>query len=461
MGEFSFSKLPDCIEDYACFYNPGTGYVRGEELKEIKERGDEEARMKWLYFFPVDEDVVGKHQKQEIIYREAAIFWANSKLEGGRKSFIKGAAICGILSFAALFIWAYLAIVTIFMLGFLGIKYLVKKSRLEQKIAQMKKEISILQDEIDHLLKQVETFKDAEKIEEMLKEEVKKLELKSIGEIVSEDIDNEGLLDKYIKSRRTDKYFGVRSLLIDGWGIMQPFKVRGAGGDFEKTGLHRIIESLGEKSLAVGFDTQLNPLFRVYYFQFIFLLEKNMNVASFFYDFINKKKYGTKLETFQYPHVTNFSIRETEMEESQIKGLGQLMRPMVDNSKVADILLKQELQSFSITVSSGSQFKCVLVDEVVRNGLNKWFEAIDAKREIMELDPDDPKLKEKFTDNTPDGPKVDHEKLAEYVEEKKREIKDKIKRHENIKDDFENVSKAREAIKEVKSGVERFACHVN
>jgi hypothetical protein len=458
MSEFNFSRLSNCIEDYPFFYNPGTGYVTGEELREIKERHDEKAKMKWLYFFPVDKEAVGMQQKQNIVYREGRIFWAEWNLEKERKTFIIQSAVIGIFSIIVVFIWLPLVVVTLGILGFLGIKYLLSKSRWEKQIAKMKREISILKDEIEQLLKQVESFQDAGKIEQMLKEEVKNLELKSISDVVSEEIDNETKLDNYIKSQRTDKYFGVRSLLIDGWGIMQPFYVRGAGGDLEKTGLHRILEDLSKKSLAVALDTQLNPIFRVYYFQFIFLLERNINVASFFYDFIKKQKYGTKLETFQYPHITNFSIRETEMDDSQIENLGQLMRTMVDNSEI--MFLKKEFQSFSLTVASGAHFKCVLVDEVVRNGLNKWFEAIDAKREIMKLDPNDPELKERFSYIISEGnkkvKKVNMEKLNEYIEKKKKDVKEKIKLYESIKDDYENVSKAREVLKEVKSGVERF-----
>ncbi len=430
MSEFSFSRFSNCIEDYRCFFNPGTGYITGQELKEIKQKGDEEAKKKWLYFFPVDIEEVGKSQKQEIASREREICTTKYSIDKERQNFSNKAVFFGILSFVAIVILFPLILVTLGILAFHYVKYRSAKSTLENRIAQKNREISILKDEIEFLLKQVETFRDKEKIENLLKNEVKKLELKAISEITSENIDSETQLNNYIKSQQTDKYFGVRSLLIDGWGIMQPFKIRGVGGDLESTGLQRIIEELGERSLAVGLDTKYNPIFRLYYFQFIFLLEKNINVASFFYDFIQRRKFGSKLETFQYPHITNFSIRDTEMEEFQIKGLGQLMRSIVDdNPQVTDIFLKYTLQAFTLTVASGAHFKCVLVDEVVRNGLNKWFEAIDAKREVVESDTD---------------------------EKRKSELIKKIKRYEEIKD-YENVSKAREVIKEVKNGVERFA----
>ena len=85
MCEFYFSKNSKNIEDYRCFYNPATGYITGEELKEIKNRGDEDAKKKWLYFYPVDKEAVGIPQKQEIFYREGLIYLADWLLEKERK----------------------------------------------------------------------------------------------------------------------------------------------------------------------------------------------------------------------------------------------------------------------------------------------------------------------------------------------------------------------------------------
>lgn len=454
MGESKFSKFSDRLEDYQCFYNPATGYVTGAELLKIKKEANEKAKKKWLYFFTVDEEAVGAPQKLEIFFREVVISLIEDSLKEKQTYFlIRAIPTAIVMIILLLFIFAPLTLIPLGYLGFLGVKFFFPKLKLDKKIGEMQNEITKLKDEIEQLLNQVERFNDAGEIEAMLKKEVKRLEFKSISEVVHSEIDRDDLLDSLIESDHTDRYYGVRSLLIDGWGMMQPYHIQNSRGEFEKTGLNRVINDLGINSLAVGLDTESNPLFRVYYFQFIFLLENNLNVVSFFYDFIHREKYGRKQESFQYPHVTSFAIRESEMDESQVNALGELMRPMFSDPNIPNIFLKQDFQSFSLSMADGSRFKCVLVDEVVRNALNEWFKAIDAAKEFLKLDPNDPKLKEKFTFNGV----FNKEKMEEYIKQKKIEMEEKRKLYQTIKQNYENVSKAREALKEVSSGVERYA----
>jgi hypothetical protein len=155
---------------------------------------------------------------------------------------------------------------------------------------------------------------------------------------------------------------------------LQPDKQRGPIG-LEPTGLRRAKEQLQEKGLTwrVGMDGQ--PIFRLQFFQYIFPLEKNLNICTYFYDFVTRRMYGRRLETFQYNHVTNYALREVEaQEESWISDYGA--------STVAGMLHDKVLKAFTIAVSSGNHFRCILVDDDIVGFMNEWMKHEEKFREL-------------------------------------------------------------------------------
>src|SRR5262249_32674971 len=125
------------------------------------------------------------------------------------------------------------------------------------------------------------------------------------------------------------------------------------------------------------------PIYRLMYLQYVYLLEKNINVYGFFYDFVTRQQYGKRSETFQYNHVSNFSIREVELEEEAwVGGLG-LGAAFTGN------LFGKEINAFSLTVAGGASFRCVLVDDAVVQGMNEWLKQQEKWMELKGEAPDE------------------------------------------------------------------------
>jgi len=135
----------------------------------------------------------------------------------------------------------------------------------------------------------------------------------------------------------------------------------------EKTGLERIRRDIGAKIATWWYSNTHHPIFRVLYLQFLYLLPKSISVYGCFYDVVTREHYGMRSETFHYNHVANFSINAAELEVPDWLQELHLPESFMKN------LFGQEVNVFSLTVSSGTHFRCTLIDDAVIDAINCWL----------------------------------------------------------------------------------------
>lgn len=200
------------------------------------------------------------------------------------------------------------------------------------------------------------------------------MEMECLAEIVHCPVDADNI-GQIIRHTQIPHHI-CRGMLLDSWGTLQPRKLKSEFGE-ESTGLDKVFKELGPAARTFRLGTRPEPLYRIMYLQYVFLLEKNINVYGFFYDFITRKKYGCRSETFQYNHVTNFAIRKIEFEEQDRWGtLGCV------EGRAGD-----ELEAFSLAVASGANFRCVLVNRAV---VERMHERVHNNSKLAELESEAP-----------------------------------------------------------------------
>jgi hypothetical protein len=186
------------------------------------------------------------------------------------------------------------------------------------------------------------------------------------------------------------------------------------------------------------------PVYRILYVQFIFLLERNVNVYGFFYDLVTRERFGTRRETFQYRHITNYSIREIELEEQAwMKGLGL-------SDAFIKLLFGEEVNAFSLAVSSGSHFRCVLADETVIRNMNEWLKSDKKYRDLEESTLDYSAVLRQFGG--------DEQKANELLEQEKRRRREVLRALEQERRLVEerDTHLAEKALAEIRRCVEEF-----
>ena len=151
-------------------------------------------------------------------------------------------------------------------------------------VRQNEREIELLEGEIRHLLGQVPESVKAVNIERWLAEEIAQMELACLGDFLSKMI----TLDNIAEHIQHD--FGdprVKGLLVDSWGFLQPVSQKGPMG-IESTGLGKAWDDLESHVATWQIGSNGIPVFRVLFLQYIFPLERNLNICSFFYDFVTR-----------------------------------------------------------------------------------------------------------------------------------------------------------------------------
>jgi len=388
--QFKFSGHPNFIEWYQCYDDLSSKvWLDGMELKKYAEFWDERAIAKWNFFYRPFRAVVGRPQKKMINERRKAIQVCEKICDEERLAISREQERIR-KAVSLLTIWLVMATIAAVGLLFLS-KWLVLLpvaggvlafqkfheergdarahifhseavlSEKSAKIEQNRQELNILGQEIEELLKQIPRIVESPLVENWLTEELAELECVCLSEFLSRPIERTAI-SEYILQDFGDPR--VRGILVDSWGLLQPFSQEGPFGH-EGTGLGRAQHALEDKIGTWQAGNTGVPYFRLLFLQYIFPLEKNLNICSFFYDFVTRRDYGKRLETFQYNHITNYSIREVELEEpwTEDQGLASMAR----------LLQGKTPKAFTIAVASGNHFRCVLVDEEIVDALNEWL----------------------------------------------------------------------------------------
>jgi hypothetical protein len=415
--KFKFSGHPSYLEWYRCYDDLSIKeWLDGMELKQHKGTWDERAIAKWNFFYRPFKPVVGRPQQKMIRERQASICVCEAYIaecsanisqqkEQLRRSLshvIAGLVFLGMITTWLLFKDSALFVVPIAIVVVVIKNYyktrtegLRRISELEESmkkynsaIETSKREIGLLETEIRRLLEQIPQHADAINITNWLNEELAEMECVFLGEFLSKPV-TRAEIGRYIPQNFGDPR--ISGLLIDSWGFLQPTSQKGPFGQ-EGTGLRRAKEDLKNHLATWQVSPDGNPVFRLLFLQYIFPLEKNLNICSLFYDFITRRCYGKRLETFQYNHITNYSIREVEPEEE----------PWIGESGLVSMnhLLQGKIpKALAIAVASGNHFRCVLVDEDIVDALNEWMTHEEKYKELEASMLKDSELETKFKGN--------------------------------------------------------------
>jgi len=360
---FSFSGLSKRLEWYKAYDDlANTFWVDGKEYLDHPE-WDERQRQKWRFFYRPQPTAVGRPQKkmikerQDLIARETAVI-----TELDQQVALNGAlTVLGVA--LSVWLWAYFLVLP---LGFLSVKlarFVPARLASNKAIERARSEISLLEGEVRELIAQIPATPSLKLIDAWRWDEIRNLEYKCLSEILNVDV-TAANIGKFIKHKAITA--PVHGILIDSWGLLQPSRVLGPHGP-EKTGLERVCGDIGDRIATFAIGSDERPLYRLMYLQYIYLLDKNINVSAFFYDFVTRKHYGKRSETFQYNHVSNFSIREMELEEAVWAGGLNVAAAFTGT------LGGKEINALSVTVAGGASFRCVLVDDAVVQGMNEWL----------------------------------------------------------------------------------------
>ena len=432
---FETSGKPNYIEWYKCYDDPSKDtWIDGMEFKN-NPQWDELQKLKWNYFYRPLPSLVGRPQKRTIkkLQKEnKALTEQISELNKILIFIIIGAVIGFLVSLSVNEMLVLLAIIA----GVVG--YLIKfieKSNLTKILESNNTTIIHLRKEIEFLKQQIPERPPSKIIEKHLIGELRAMEMKCLSEIINANVDHDKMDDLIRHEPISDI---VRGLLIQGWGLLQPSSINGPFGS-EKTGFDRVTADIGNKIATWRISKSGSPLYRVLYIQYIFLLDKNINVYGFFYDFITRKPYGKRSETFQYNHVSNFSIREVELDGDEFT------EELYISKTLTRKLFNKEINAFTLAVTSGEHFRCVLIDDAVVEGMNEWLDVNKMFEEALSYEysdlPNDSKLKEKWGSLVDDD--IDKGKILQEIVREKLSLEQK------------GIPVARKALQQVRIGVER------
>lgn len=374
-GRFSTSGLPNYLEWYECYDDPAQeGYIDGMELVRNTE-WDDRTRRKWLFFYRPVAVAVGRPQ-QALIHQELGRI-AEAQRE------IKQ-SIAGVVGLLLLFVavrlvgfeclWGLTTFLNV--VGDLALGVYIATRGLA--IRDARERVAALEGEIRELRRQIPPVPGSSEMEDLLRQEMRELEPKLLGEILGAGSDDPAIHEAVRAKLARHQDDLEHGLLVQGWGILQPKTIKGPAGA-EGTGLETALKDLGGSAATWRPSASGRPICRFLYLQFIFPLDRNLNVYSMFYDFVTTKPYGRRADTFQYSLVTNFYVRQVEV------GEGAWVRDVELPASFRGGFFDREIEAFALVNASGAMVRCVLTDAAVLQAMADWLKCSSNRRKLEGL----------------------------------------------------------------------------
>lgn len=462
-SRFPTSGKPSYVEWYRCFEDLGTAeLISGTELFDNWDNWKEDVRNRWLFFYRPLRSMVGRPQRRAIDESKTRIALARNQIASAQQKALLWGSFS--LGFGLVFsIW--LGRLGILFLGLLagaviGLDFLRRKILLERQIAQHQTRIDELESEIINLKAQIPKLGDRnaaqESIVRLIQEREKRLLNETLGPGVPEDDLFANIQHEKLPSNNR---FGLHCLLVEGWGAVQRSTHRTPYG-VEDTGLKRATRELGKRILSWRPGSDGYPIFRLSYLQFIFLLEKNINVSSLFVDLVTDKTFGNRSESFQYGHVTNFTLREVDFENE------------LDHLQAIGLPAKfhfEDVHEMAVAVASGAHFRCAITDQEILDSLNKSIEPETRLKALFDDQWSEPSLSEttsfskqsannaeevrSFKKKHKEIRQESHQKASQELRQELEESMDRLAQ--------ESLTAARQAVQEVRRQVENFVQQVD
>ena len=377
-GLFTHSRQPGDIHDYRCFDDQSKNrWITGDELKDNPDWGARE-KEKWYFFYrPYNyANNIGSYQKEKIRERLPVINGLREELS----SFNALRYFSIFLLFVILGLCIYVQSWGAILIPLLALIFFhLKVQDCSEKLRDVEYECNIFKSEIDHLLTQQQMILtnrvSSDDIIDMFWYDIRGLENEILREhfndeperVISEVEEFYPQVDlKLSPNKRVSDppFFPV----IPSWGLLQSVS-RSLRDGTQSTGLKAAGREIGDNIATFRKLSDGTPLYRLWYIQNLFFREKNINVISYCFDFITGKSYNTSVETFQYNHISNSSYSDDDVSY------------MVDESLVSDFGLEDEfaksvygceVKVISFSSTSGRFFRCVLPNNNVVDGLERW-----------------------------------------------------------------------------------------
>jgi len=374
---FSTSGFPRYLEWYRCYMEPSTRRpVDGLEYRRHEHDWDDWAKAKWRFFYRPVKALVGRPQKREIEKARAAIEGWRRRVDHAKVAMIRDGILALLVAWLFYSLQEALAVLPVIVGGIRLLVLSQERGKGRKAIEGWEGRIAGLKGEIRELLTQIKSYPETEEIEERYGEEVCLMERTNLAEVVNKRSADETLFDEvaHVPLQRDNPY-GLHTLLVEGWGALQPASNPGPLGE-ESSGLQWVLEDVGRGLTTWRRGTRGQPLYRVVYLQYVFLLDKSITVCAYFYDFVSGNRYGRRSETFQYEHVSNYALREVGLEEEEWVEKVNVPRALRQQ------LFGQEINAFVLAVSSGAHLRCVLADGTVVRGINEWMSQDEIRRNL-------------------------------------------------------------------------------
>ncbi len=332
---FRTSGEPSCIEAYRCFTNIAhNNPIDGMELKKLNDT----IKKRWHFFYQYDKKYIGILQKNERASLTNIIEYKKNKLQKLISTLTK-------LSLAGIGLVILLTMVNVLSIALI-LNILKKGKNINEDTESIRKDQkrkNELQEEINFLLEQLPV--DIPTTEDIICEFLEDLEFIKIESL-------KNLQD--LKGENNAKL--PNPISFKEWAFLQPMSNKEKLG-FERTGIKDITDDIKYKiSTYVKGNSDIDPFYRVWFIQFVYILEKDegVNTYSLFYDFITKKQYGNKSQTFKYNHISNLSISEIKLKSNDVYKNLNISSELIEKIYIKDFHL------LTFAVSSGESLHCVI-----------------------------------------------------------------------------------------------------
>lgn len=392
---FGLSGEPSQLEYYKCYHDPAlANLITGEELLKLEETPDwnDDKASIWHYFYRPHNRIncIGPVQKKNIQKLDQKI------KEGEEAKFLNKILLILLLIISLVSVYPMMQQGVIYLLVFIGIfacYLLIQRANLNGLLNENLKLRRCYQREIDFLMDQKQSIEEdrltAREIEGLFWTSIRNSEdtyiSRTFGDISQEVRD--GFPDFYSNQLLEDyDHFDFPSFpVIPSWALLQSSK-RNNAGSTQITGLQIIADELKTFNPTSGPDgltgsekiaswrrvSKGRALFRVWYIQFLIFHDDNLELVSYYYDFVRSKVYSQKIEAYQYKHITDYTYGDEDisymLHDPLIKGL-RIPATLTDN------IFGNQVKTISLKSASGSSYRCVIPDNDVSNGIDLWLKS--------------------------------------------------------------------------------------
>lgn len=411
-NKFKFSGQPSQLESYECFHDPSRergDFIKGQEVFELRRKGAEQNERQertdekvsiWYYFYrPYN---YGKNiASEQIAWIEERNKFIELKSLGSskNKTYFHISLIFMLISLLGLLNYS-LSLALMILPGIISFNFFYEYSIAEEEKRGLERENEILDQEIDYLINQ----------KAIIDKEIRRLRKGPIMELFWRNIKSkeQGYLNTFSNPERNtlernavNFYSSLEEEvgwdadnrpsfpIVPSWAMLQSSVSQGGLFSSQHSGLKVSARRIEERVATWRGYEGGEPIFRLWYIQFIFFFDKHLSIISFYYDFIEDRIYSQNVEVFQYSHITNYSFVD---EDISFMKKGKMAKRFP--KKFKKNIFGNEVKTISLSSASGVSCRSVLPDADVNKGLNQWLENLIREQDTAAGEQQDPVMED-------------------------------------------------------------------